>query len=790
MANGFAELTVTADKIKGADSALTSEFEQTTAISKTLEATADIESLTQLTTQVVKIAGANASFNNQTSLTAIISHILGVDIVANGFAELTVSVEKILSIDDDLTAEVNFTLAAQRIRFGQSSLSTQANLQAEVDILEGASRANLTASFSLTATGFNAEFSDYVITTPITDRGLMHFNTSPIVDEFGGTITAIDGFNPVAGKFGNAFTPVPLGSTANLTNGSTYVNLYNQSSWTVDFWFKPRELTELSFVIPITPILGLSNVLQSGTYQDNGGDQNIQLGWRQTTLYNSANKSASGVFYFGYHYADPNQSSATTYTYDPNNSYLATTFKHVAMVFENLGSNNIRTTFYINGVQSGVTTKNYSPYYPNTTSLTIAPTVRRVPDRNQEGSFFRNFTGHLDELRFLPFKAYTANFNPEVFPYDPPTVLTESFKVAYARLEPNFAVTASILTVSFGDAAFTAETALAADFSRTRSFALGLSSEFTNTTSVNIVYNQSAEFNSTFGLTTDIGVIRSAQSVIQTEAAVSTLGQRIRTTGGDFETTGTLTVDPSNTIGILAAITAEFTSSTQETRVRFGIPQLDSIATQLTVAFRNATGTVLLESVSTVTADVFKTTDPFNALTAESNLTITFERFRSGQADIDSSTEITAEIERIQPFGAEFSAETQQTTNTDLSRRRNTTVVLESQTALVLTPERTRDVVSNQQVTTTVIANVDAFKTTSADLESVSTALFIITKVTRIEADLQVTGFVLTEISAFNIDPFLQLKIEPETRRLTVTKETRTLNIASESRTLIIEGYE
>jgi hypothetical protein len=63
------------------------------------------------------------------------------------------------------------------------------------------------------------------------------------------------------------------------------------------------------------------------------------------------------------------------YTYDLNDDYLATTFKHVAMVFENLGSNTIRTTFYINGVQSGVNTlENFTPVYTSTNGLTIAPT--------------------------------------------------------------------------------------------------------------------------------------------------------------------------------------------------------------------------------------------------------------------------------------------------------------------------------------------------------------------------------------------------------------------------------
>jgi hypothetical protein len=54
---------------------------------------------------------------------------------------------------------------------------------------------------------------------------------------------------------------------------------------------------------------------------------------------------------------------------------------------------------------------------------------------------------------------------------------------------------------------------------------------------------------------------------------------------------------------------------------------------------------------------------------------------------------------------------------------------------------------------------------------------------------LQSNGFQVTVGDAINIDPFLQLKIAQETRRIKILPESRTLNIEQETRTLLIKGH-
>jgi hypothetical protein len=54
---------------------------------------------------------------------------------------------------------------------------------------------------------------------------------------------------------------------------------------------------------------------------------------------------------------------------------------------------------------------------------------------------------------------------------------------------------------------------------------------------------------------------------------------------------------------------------------------------------------------------------------------------------------------------------------------------------------------------------------------------------------LQSNGFQVTVGDVINIDPFLQLKITQETRRVKILPESRTLNIEQETRTLLIKGH-
>ena len=641
----------------------------------------------------------------------------------------------------------------------------------------------LSAVTSVTADVFVAEFADYTVITPITDRGLIHFNTATAVDEFGGTISPNTGYTSVTGKFGNG-----LGSPSSsrtLTNGSTYANLYDQSVWTVDFWYKPNDLTTSTTVMPISGILALSNVAQSGTFQANGGDQNIMLGWQQNSLV-SANQ-ANGYFYFGYHWSDPNRSNLTTYTYS---SGVATTYKHVAMVFENLGSNNIRTTFYIDGVQQGVTTKNYSAYNPTTSSLVITPTTFRVTDRDGLNSFTKSYSGQLDELRFLPFKVYTANFTPETQEYNPATQIVDNYKVAYAILDSRSTLSSSGISVVNIQAELFAGT-------------------FTQTAIINSIRSTSSNQSSAFttfinaGKNVEIGSALASQSTISVNAvkvtttsadlnvvaAQSTANDRIRTTTVAVATTATVSVEAVKRTGIVLSLNTAATQSVTGFRIQEGQASISALYSQLTVAFQNATGTVLLESVTTMQITAEKNAVGVIALASQFTQTTNTADSKTVRVSSAIAAQATLTVEglRIQPAGGNLSAVVTQSTNTDQSKITRVTAAFVTAVTTTATAARTRSTPTTLSAATAIVCNNIVLRRASANLVDSFDVLCSVQYIIRITATFSAFNSQLTVGEIINIDPALQLMIEPETRIRKIPQETRVLSIESETRVNIIE---
>jgi hypothetical protein len=731
-----------------------------------------------------------ASFTDSTAnISAAFSITAAVDgITRSGAAALssqfnqTTTIGRLQSVSVPITSA--FTTVMNVAYFeGTSLIAPMAAVMSVTAVKTARITQTLSVVTSVTADAFVAEFADYTVITPITDRGLIHFNTSTAVDEFGGTISPNTGYTSVTGKFGNGLASPS--SSRTLTNGSTYNNLYDQSVWTVDFWYKPNDLTTSSFVMPISGILALSNVTQSGTYQANGGDQNIMLGWQQNSLV-SANQ-ANGYFYFGYHWSDPNRSNLTTYTYS---SGVATTYKHVAMVYEYLGSNNVRTTFYIDGVQQGVTTKNYGAYNPTTSSLVITPTTFRVTDRDGQSSFTKSYSGQLDELRFLPFKAYTANFTPETQEYNPPTQIVDNYKVSYARLDSRATLSGfGISVVNIQAELFAGTFTQTAIIGSIRSTSSNQSSAFT--TFINAGKNVEIASNLASLSTISVNAVKITEAVanLNVVAAQSTVNDRLRTSTVTLASAVSASITAVKRTGIVLDLDTTATQTATGFRIQQGESSISALYSQLTVAFQNATGTVLLETLTTM------------QITAEKNAVGVIELASAFTQSTDSadsktvrvSSAIAAEFTqvseglRIQPAGADVSAQFTQTANTDLSKTTRVNANVVSAVAITAAAARTRSTPSSMSASATMVCNNIVLRRASANLVDNFDLLASPQYIIRITAEFSAFNSQLTVGEIINIDPFLQLKIEPETRINKIPQETRVLSIESETRVNIIK---
>jgi hypothetical protein len=780
---GAFTVTTQETRLRGITSNITSAFAPTLTATVTRGGEIALTSVFTMSTDATSFTDSTANISAAFSITAAADTIIrqGAAALSSQFNQTNLA-GRLQTVSVPITSAFSTVMNVAYFE-GTSLIAPMAAVMSVTAIKTARITQTLSVVASVTADAFVAEFADYTVITPITDRGLIHFNTSTAVDEFGGTISPNTGYTSVTGKFGNG-----LGSPSSsrtLTNGSTYANLYDQSVWTVDFWYKPNDLTTSSFVMPISGILALSNVAQSGTYQANGGDQNIMLGWQQNSLV-SANQ-ANGYFYFGYHWSDPNRSNLTTYTYS---SGVATTYKHVAMVYEYLGSNNVRTTFYIDGVQQGVTTKNYGAYNPTTSSLVITPTTFRVTDRDGQSSFTKSYSGQLDELRFLPFKAYTANFTPETQEYNPPTQIVDNYKVSYARLDSRATLS------SFGISVVTIQAELfAGTFTQTaiigsiRSTSSNQSSAFT--TFINAGKNVEIGSDLASQSTISVNAVKITEAVadLNVVATQSTANDRLRTTAITLSSAVTATITAVKTTGVVVNAESAATQTVTGFRIQQGESSISALYSQLTVAFQNATGTVLLETVTTMQITAEKNAVGVIALATQFTQVTDSADSKTVRVSSAIAAEFTQVSEglRIQPAGADVSAQFTQTANTDLSKTTRVTANVATAVAINVTAARTRSTPTTMSAVTSVVCNNIVLRRASANLTDSFDLLASPQYIIRITATFSAFNSQLTVGEIINIDPHLQLKIEPETRINKIPQETRVLSIESETRVNIIK---
>ena len=216
--------------------------------------------------------------------------------------------------------------------------------------------------------------------------------------------------------------------------------------------------------------------------------------------------------------------------------------------------------------------------------------------------------------------------------------------------------------------------------------------------------------------------------------------------------TATITVAISKTTGYTAALDAGFTETAVIGRRESGLAALtddfDLFADYLVIAPTRAEAALSSEFTMAITATSFTEATVFNlgefAVTAD----ITVIPPIRTTAAMTVTAAITVTIGTIEQFAA----------------------LTQSSGTLTCAPVKTTDL--EQDLAATATADIAGFKYTGA-----------VVSITALHSTL-IAGDVI------NIDPFLTLIIEPETRILTVTQESRQLSIESETRSLIIEGWE
>jgi hypothetical protein len=277
---------------------------------------------------------------------------------------------------------------------------------------------------------------------------------------------------------------------------------------------------------------------------------------------------------------------------------------------------------------------------------------------------------------------------------------------------------------------------------------------------------------------------------ISVVTAQSTVNVRTRTTAVTLTSAVSASIEAVKRTGIVLNLDTTATQTVTGFRIQQGESSISALYSQLSVAVQNASGTVLLETVTQMQTIAEKNAVGVIQLASaftQSTDTADAKTVRVSSAMAAEFTQVSEGL-RIQPAGADLTAQFTQTANTDLSKTTRVSADVNTTVSMTTVGLRLRDGIALQASLGTLSCDIDRLRQFDSNLSAViydftASPTFII----RITADFTAFNSQLTVGEIINIDPFLQLKIEPETRINKIPQESRVLSIESETRVNIIK---
>ena len=302
-----------------------------------------------------------------------------------------------------------------------------------------------------------------------------------------------------------------------------------------------------------------------------------------------------------------------------------------------------------------------------------------------------------------------------------------------------------------------------------------------------------------------------AQSALNVTASQSVTYKRFRTTSVALQSTATLTANAIKVTVTQASLASQFSQTTNNIRTRGLISSQEAVATQVSNAIKTSSASASLTALYTELAIAIKTGQAVLAMDTNATLAATVSKFPGAQANLTSQAVVTCNLTRAQYAAAAVSSNFTQLADTDylrpaganltaqvtvqaqVKRIRGVTCTATTAVTVVATTNnsRKRGAVANLQVQAVLTSNNQIVRLATANLTSAFTIpLAYVLTVVRFTASLTAFNTQLTATDVFNIDPYLQLLINKETRFLKVDAESRLLTIDQENRVNIIKGYK
>lgn len=263
---------------------------------------------------------------------------------------------------------------------------------------------------------------------------------------------------------------------------------------------------------------------------------------------------------------------------------------------------------------------------------------------------------------------------------------------------------------------------------------------------------------------------------------------RLSTPWTNITFNGTYSTDDKSSSQALriSDLSATSTLSAQPQAVLLITSVISAVAALSATGYKTLRFSSALAATATQSAVVRRTRTIVSTITTTAALTSTAYRTKQFAAAQSASVALTAQVGRRDQIAAAIQTTATLTCSVTVKPPIRTTAALTATATVAASAFRVKQFAATVTTTATVTANYRVFRQGIAQLTTTATLASLSGKRVVGSAALNVQGFTITVAEVLNIDPYLTLVVEPESRALLITQETRVITIESETRVNII----
>ena len=269
-----------------------------------------------------------------------------------------------------------------------------------------------------------------------------------------------------------------------------------------------------------------------------------------------------------------------------------------------------------------------------------------------------------------------------------------------------------------------------------------------------------------------------------------TTAKKTARTSPALNLTATLVAPPYNFTKATASISSTSTLTLVPLRIQKSAVNLQAFVTELAITNKIGRGFIHFDSPATMTVDPYKSAVVSANLANQTNLLAQVQSTLFAESHQQASLTVTANVDKLRRMESIMAASSSLTCNLVTIRR--SPAVLATSTNLTADTINSKITQGAADLTAraTVVTNNQIARLAQSNMQA-STALWCVAGVAvRFEIHMQAFDTQLTAGKVIHIDPYYQLVIKGETRRLTVLEETREITIKQETRVNKIRGLK